>query len=654
MLRPSIPPSRCLVTWWRAGPLVAAVLGCFGCAKDPLEKVPPPVVTLDNELAIQGEVCASPPADAVFPVKILFLVDVSGSLVVTDPAKVRVQAIAETIEKYQGLPGVEFGVITFNSEITQAAPPVGTGSFTSNPDMSAISMAVGINDDLTDTQGVFGAAYEALTLDMLQSTPAERARSKYIIIFFTDGIPDPVCSADVTPCGSSMTCQPGTHCVPTTILSPDSQQVENYQCTDDYLICSVPKKDWGTAFNPPLDPALYPQLQAGANYNTIPQILASVNQIMQLQNQYHVGSITINTNFLFPIAALSNPLAVPFGLDRPYADELLNEIAAAGQGTFQEFTDDSQISFLNINFASLQVQNTIVQSFASNTSGQQIGSAFVVDTDGDGLPDSQEEALGTCTALSVACPTPWDSDGDGYSDFLEVLYKSSGFDPLDPTKPATLCATIGQDSDGDGLMDCEEAFLGTDPLNPDTDGDFLSDLAEVRHGTNPLDPTDAYGDINRDGILNEAEIKDQLSATLQVAESERIYALDYSFQADPAISSATGVCYKFLVQHMRLLTTGNTAIAPEGDNRIYYDVFETAEDSPTNLSTVRRACADVLYIDGKVKLPLTGAVSFVDSDFVDITQFDPTMNCKDLTKGFGDAGVDGARVDGATGGMGGD
>lgn len=44
------------------------------------------------------------------------------------------------------------------------------------------------------------------------------------------------------------------------------------------------------------------------------------------------------------------------------------------------------------------------------------------------------------------------------------------------------------DTDGDGLADTFEAFLGTDPFNPDSDGDGTSDLLERRNGTDPLDP----------------------------------------------------------------------------------------------------------------------------------------------------------------------
>jgi hypothetical protein len=634
---------------WAAGLALGVGASLLGgaCANPPLQKVPEEVKPLDDQLEIRGEVCATPPADAVFPVKILFLVDTSGSMIVTDPADVRVQAISSVIQKYEGLPGVEFGVLSFSSAIVNL-----TNGFTNSPNLAAISQTLSQADDLTDTQGVLGAAYELLTTDMLNSTPAERARSKYIIILFTDGVPDPLCSADTTQCGP-MTCAPGSHCVPTTILAANSQQQEQYKCDPDYMICSVPKMDWASAFNPPLNPALYPNLQAGANYNTTPQILSSVDQIMALQNQYHVGSIQINTDFLFPISALSNPLAVPFDLDRPAADALLSAIATAGNGTFQEFTSDTQISFLNINYSAIQVQNSVVATFASNQNGVETGETLALDSDGDWLTDVQEGALGTCAALGPGCLNPSDTDGDGYSDFIEVTFKSSGFDPLDPAKPATPCAMPGIDSDGDGLMDCEETFLKTDPLNADTDGDFLSDLTEVRNGMNPLDPTDAYGDINKDGILNLTEIKDGLSPTAQVSYGERQFAFTYTlnpkYSADATATDST--CYQFDVQHMRLLTTGRTAIGAQGGNRIYYDVYETSADTPTNLATVRRACADVLFVNGTLKLPLSGVVDFADSDFVDITSFDPTKNCKDLTAGYKfDAG--GPGLDGGTGGGG--
>lgn len=54
------------------------------------------------------------------------------------------------------------------------------------------------------------------------------------------------------------------------------------------------------------------------------------------------------------------------------------------------------------------------------------------------------------------------------------------------------------DSDGDGLLDLDEAIIGTDPGNRDTDGDGLSDFDEVQLGSlvDPLVP-------NETGLLTE-------------------------------------------------------------------------------------------------------------------------------------------------------
>src|SRR6185295_5162339 len=56
------------------------------------------------------------------------------------------------------------------------------------------------------------------------------------------------------------------------------------------------------------------------------------------------------------------------------------------------------------------------------------------------------------------------------------------------------------DSDGDGLLDGEEARYGTDPLARDSDNDGLSDWQEVNvYHTNPL-LKDTDGDEARDDL----------------------------------------------------------------------------------------------------------------------------------------------------------
>jgi hypothetical protein len=52
---------------------------------------------------------------------------------------------------------------------------------------------------------------------------------------------------------------------------------------------------------------------------------------------------------------------------------------------------------------------------------------------------------------------------------------------------------ISVDGDGDGLSDCTEAALGTNPLDADTDDDGMGDGDEVRAGTDPLNPASFLG-----------------------------------------------------------------------------------------------------------------------------------------------------------------
>ena len=69
------------------------------------------------------------------------------------------------------------------------------------------------------------------------------------------------------------------------------------------------------------------------------------------------------------------------------------------------------------------------------------------------------------------------------------------------------CEDETLDSDGDGLPDCLELEIGTDPFNPDTDGDGIPDGWEYEHGLDPLDPHDAHLDFDGDGLTNYEEFK---------------------------------------------------------------------------------------------------------------------------------------------------
>lgn len=138
------------------------------------------------------------------------------------------------------------------------------------------------------------------------------------------------------------------------------------------------------------------------------------------------------------------------------------------------------------------------------------------DGDNDGLTNFNEYRLGTK-------PNVADTDGDGFSDGLEVRY---GLPPLD--NGATLPAACPEgdwdgdgisnrqelelglhpgkaDSDEDGLPDGDELALGTNPLHIDSDGDHLNDGWEVAYGFPPLvadGPEVTEADPDQDGLSN--------------------------------------------------------------------------------------------------------------------------------------------------------
>jgi len=94
---PRMGRAACMVVALSVGGLAMVGAG-QGCANPPLQRIPEGIPPLNDELELEGTVCTQPDNEP-FPVKILFLVDVSGSMVVTDPQNVRSTAVTDVIEK---------------------------------------------------------------------------------------------------------------------------------------------------------------------------------------------------------------------------------------------------------------------------------------------------------------------------------------------------------------------------------------------------------------------------------------------------------------------------------------------------------------------------------------------------------------------------
>ena len=130
------------------------------------------------------------------------------------------------------------------------------------------------------------------------------------------------------------------------------------------------------------------------------------------------------------------------------------------------------------------------------------------DQDGDGLTCYEEFSIyGTD-------PLVYDTDGDTDGDGWEVANGKNPFVPDhaylgDGMGAGSAHGTDPLDSDGDGLSDdAEYNVYGTGRYTNDTDGDGWLDGEEVYRGTNPLVPASAvgpYGDTDGDGIADIAE-----------------------------------------------------------------------------------------------------------------------------------------------------
>jgi hypothetical protein len=603
MVSPSrLQHSVCAPAW----PLLALLAGCTDAGLEPVRDKTAQV--FDDELHLSGEVCLTPAADASFPVKILFVVDVSDSMRVTDMSFMRAQAVADVIQRYGAQPAVEFGVISFNSEITRV-----TSGFETNPNPGPIQTALAQQDRLTDYQGALGAAYQMISEDIVTSSPAERARSKYVVVFFSDGAPDPQCSSRETVCGAG-TCPPHQHC-------------RAGVCKDDYLICSVPRQDWQDAFDPPIPEEMYPELDRGADYNQPSQILRAVDDIIGLQDFYRVGEIRLHTAFLYDPAAASSPLAAPFGLDRAGGVELMTAMAEHGFGTYTEFTDAAKIDFLTINYTSFKEENGLALVLATNLNVVDSGEGLKADTDGDGLID-EVEAGATCVGIGPGCADPADSDGDGYTDLFEERNRISGFDPKDAKKPLVPCGSQS-DLDGDLLRDCEEDFLKTDPRLPDTDGDRVPDGVEFHLGMDPLARDDIYADPDRDDERNIDEVKTHTNPMVAASPSHPV--VRYLYDVVPFTKSTGEECFQLDVRHIKLLTTGKATSSRLGQNRVLLYFDEAPLNRSLDYGRVRVACVDVRYVDGVVKSPWNGQVALAETDFIPAETFEQSKHCKDLT-----------------------
>jgi hypothetical protein len=305
----------------------------------------------------------------------------------------------------------------------------------------------------------------------------------------------------------------------------------------------------------------------------------------------------------------------------PVARAQAAALARAGGTELREATAGNLEEVLtSLNYASLQRELKLKRLIAMNRNTLSRDGAVLIDSDGDGLPDAQEQAIGTD-------PTLVDSDADGLGDGVEVRL---GLAPV-PERDAQGAVVrdsvdvikgcnAADDTDQDRLNDCEERALGTDGCISDTDGDGLPDLVEFLQGTNPLIAEDLVDD-DRDGLPNVGEVlahTDPLSADIAF-QQER----GYGYELEEVAPTPDGrACYEVVVHNVTVVgalkrpAPGATGlIVPQGTNDVYLYLQVGRENDPRGTGIGSLFVSQVRFTPPATRRP-RGPVTFSPDDFV--------------------------------------
>lgn len=486
----------------------ALLLAFLGCTDASVYSVQGKGANLPDRATFEGTFCVPTPAGRHFPTRILYAIHGGRDLDVDNRAIV-VDAITAAIQRYSG-PFVRFGLVAYND-------------YAFNLENQSFADEAGFTQALqryqTFSQGGPTSIVRALSLSesllsgiLIDDCEGARARGRYTVVLIMFG-------PDATP---------GDFC--TRLASADKCSCRNTDAT-----C---------------------QARCG-----VCQIGEEARALRKLIERYQAADVSIQ-----PIYVAGNPI------DQAARDQAA-AIASLG-GTNEIVTDISGLKSVlsGLDLAGIQTPLRLRTALAFNRHARARGGVLLPDSDGDGLPDDDEDKLGTD-------PLKADSEDDGLMDGVEV---TAGMDPLTPSEVKG--CDLGIDSDRDGLNQCEERLLGTNDCMGDTDNDGIPDLVELFGGTDPI-KTEGTLDADRDGFPNVEELRGHSDPTSNDLEFAGSHSYEYKWEELPvpppgSEEAAADVCpgrarYKLTFSNLGLVKTRKIDdVHVEGANDLYlYAIF---------------------------------------------------------------------------------
>ncbi len=620
----------------------------MACADAFIEKKSKEAVNVDDRLALSGRVCTDRPDPSGFPVKVVFVVDQSGSMCVSDPPgaqasngfcqnaaatvnvtgvtePARVRALRRIIQGFGSQSNISVAVVPFETNIKGQYPTDGFARATDSKLLERVSTLQSELGKGTDYQGALAYAYTMIASDISaaqKNDPSVLPRTRYVVVFLTDGVPYPRCAANDNLTQFADDVNPE-------LSWQDSLGAGSF-CNE--IDAEIAPTDRIATFAP------------GTDRNQNYQIFSSVDQLMELKDQYNIGDIRLHTVLLFNEEAVRacgpicqdiygayvrwpGPMQLGPGEGPVAAKKIarwtLQQLAQRGNGVYQEFNNFAGVAQLNLgalDYSSLFSRNVMKALFVQPLSSEPGAIDREVDSDGDGLIDDKDNDFSFATSRFDA-----DSDGDGFDDRFEVERRADGFKPnardgrgCDPASPLTPgCRPT--DRDGDGLSDFAEQYLspwlsGNNLI--DADGDGLPNGVEVKYGLDPVTPQGSL-DTDGDGVQDVQELRLGSHPTRRDREYQEKNGFQYALKQ--TVQKDDSVCYDFTISNLQLITPPIRAGLPRQGFNLFKVWFGEAPESgvSSDYGTWKAACAWAQYDPPGVRVPAgPEAAPFTTSNFV--------------------------------------
>ena len=189
-----------------------AIVAAVGCTNTGLhQEVGPPPPPPQTTIKLKGTFCTEDPQTVKYPVKIFFVIDDTGSMQQNDPNQVRYTAaeqLAVALQDTSAKPAMYFGALKF-SDNGIIPVPLNPAPTPPNFTTSSTIFVQGVQNPAFRGPGAGGTPYRAplnTTLATIESDitfdPVLARRTRYVVIFLSDGQPTDGSDTDGTALGA--------------------------------------------------------------------------------------------------------------------------------------------------------------------------------------------------------------------------------------------------------------------------------------------------------------------------------------------------------------------------------------------------------------------------------------------------------------------